>query len=92
MPGRPTRACTLTRRTRALLQAHKIADHLWDAALGNFVNRFSADYSNGTFNQHVSPTSFYALQARSATDAQAAAMAEGWLLNRSRFCLVSKQA
>lgn len=35
----------------------------------------------------MSPTSFYALQTMGATDAQAAIMAEKWLLNASRFCV-----
>ena len=54
---------------------------------GLFVNRFSAEHLNGTFFEHISPTSFYALAARAATDEQASAMVEQWLLNRSRFCI-----
>ena len=50
----------------------------WDDNLGIFVNRFSSDHANGTFYEHVSPTSFYALQANAATDEQAASMMEHW--------------
>lgn len=67
--------------------AQKISEHLWNEQLGIFVNRFSADHANGSFYPHMSPTSFYALQAKAATDAQATRMAEGWLMNRSRFCV-----
>ena len=50
----------LTARGKAMAQ--KISDHLWDENLGIFVNRFSDDHNNGSFYEHVSPTSFYALQ------------------------------
>ena len=65
----------------------KISANLWNEELGIFVNRFSSDHNNGTFYEHISPTSFYALQAKAATDAQAATMAEKWLMNSSRFCI-----
>ena len=45
-----------------------IRDNLWDESLGIFVNKFSA---NATFYERITPTSFYALQAHAATDAQA---------------------
>lgn len=67
--------------------AQKITDHLWHEQLGIFVNRFSADHDNGSFYPHISPTSFYALQAKAATDAQATRMVEGWLTNKSHFCI-----
>jgi hypothetical protein len=67
--------------------AQKISDHLWHEQLGIFVNRFSADHNNGSFYPHISPTSFYALQAKAATDAQAARMTLGWLTNKSHFCI-----
>ena len=54
---------------------------------GIFVNRFSSDHANGSFYEHVSPTSFYALAAKAATDEQAATMATNWLMNASRFCV-----
>ena len=43
--------------------------------------------NNGSFYPHISPTSFYALQAKAATDEQATRMAEGWLMNKTRFCI-----
>ena len=61
--------------------------HLWNEELGIFVNRFSADHNNGSFYPHISPTSFYALQAKAATDAQATVMTERWLMNKSHFCI-----
>ena len=60
-----------------------ISSQLWDEQQGAFVNTFP----NGTHSRRVSPTSFYALAARAATDAQAARMATEWALNASRFCL-----
>ena len=84
--GRPqSLADMLTARGKAM--AAKISANLWNEELGIFVNRFSADHNNGSFYEHVSPTSFYALQAHAATDDQAARMAENWLLNSSRFCI-----
>ena len=61
-----------------------IASTLWDEAAGIFKNFIT---SNGTLSTRVSPTSFYALAAHAATDAQAARMAAEWALNSSRFCL-----
>jgi neutral trehalase len=58
-----------------------IAQHLWDAQSGAFVNRLR----HGGFYRRVSPTSFYALGAGAATDAQAEAFVKRWLLNASRF-------
>lgn len=72
---------------RGKAMADKISAHLWNEELGIFVNRFSADHANGSFYEHVSPTSFYALAAKSATDDQAARMATSWLMNASRFCV-----
>ena len=84
--GRP-QALSDMLNARGKAMAQKISDNLWNEELGIFVNRFSSDHNNGTFYEHVSPTSFYALQAHAATDEQAAAMAENWLLNSSRFCV-----
>jgi putative isomerase len=64
----------------------QISTHLWDEARGIFVNRFAIG-ANTSLSSRVSPTSFYALSARAATDAQAARMASEWLLNATRFCL-----
>ena len=60
-----------------------IAQELWDQEQGIFVNRFR----NGSFTDRVSPTSFYALGARAASDEQAAMMVQGWLVNHTRFCI-----
>ena len=60
-----------------------ISAQLWDEQQGAFVNTFP----NGTHSRRVSPTSFYALAARAASDAQAARMATEWALNSTRFCL-----
>ena len=70
--------------------AQKISEHLWHEQLGIFVNRFSADHNNGTFYPRISPTSFYALQTKAATDAQASRMVEGWLTNKSHFCIAPR--
>ena len=69
---------------RGKAMAAKISAHLWDDSLGIFVNRFSG---NDSFYAHVSPTSFYALAAKSATDEQAAIMSTNWLMNATRFCV-----
>jgi hypothetical protein len=59
--GRPqSMADMLNARGKSMGQ--KIADNLWNEDLGIFVNRFSSDHENGSFYEHVSPTSFYALQ------------------------------
>ena len=63
--------------TRAALAA------LWDERDGVFTNLFA----NGTFYRRRSPTSFYALMAGAASDAQAERMVAGWLTNGSRFCV-----
>ena len=61
-----------------------IASTLWDEGAGTFKNFITA---NNTLSTRVSPTSFYALAAHAATDAQAARMATEWATNASRFCL-----
>ena len=61
-----------------------IAALLWDEAAGTFKNYITL---NDTLSTRVSPTSFYALGAGAASDAQAARMATEWALNSSRFCL-----
>lgn len=70
-------------RARAEGQRTLIQQHLWHEGLGTFVNRFW----NGTFYPRVSPTSFYALLAGAATDAQAARIVQTWLLSKERFCI-----
>lgn len=81
--NRTADAATLSARADAVRT--QIAAQLWDESRGTFVNTFP----NGTHSGRVSPTSFYALAARAATDAQAARMATAWALNASRFCLSS---
>ncbi len=61
-----------------------ITAQLWDEAAGTFKNFITY---NLTLSDRVSPTSFYALAAGAATDAQAARMATEWALNSTRFCL-----
>ena len=70
-------------RKRAADQRALIQRHLWDDAKGIFVNRFW----NGSFYPRVSPTSFYALMAGAASDAQAEAMVRDWLLSPEHFCI-----
>ena len=61
----------------------RIAANLWHEEDLVFTNRFP----NGSFYPRRSPTSFYALLANAATDEQAEAMVEHWLLNSTRFCV-----
>jgi len=56
---------------------------LWNDDLSIFVNKFT----NGTFYNRISPTSFYPLLARAATTQQAEEMVSKWLLNNTRFCI-----
>ena len=82
--GRHAEAAVLQQRADAMRQ--RIADNLWDQELGVFVNKLP----NGTFNRRISPTSFYPLIVKAATDAQVDRTAASWLLNSSRFCLSPK--
>jgi len=68
---------------RADEQRRQIANHLWDEESSAFVNKFH----NGSFYRRISPTSFYALGARAASDKQAALLVSSWLLNATRFCI-----
>jgi putative isomerase len=80
--NRTADAASLTSRAAAMRT--RIASSLWDDVRGTFANRVLL---NDSLSTHVSPTSFYALNARAATDDQAARMAEEWAFNQSRFCL-----
>jgi hypothetical protein len=80
--NRGSDALALTARANAVRA--QISAQLWDDARGIFANRFLL---NGSLSARISPTSFYALLARAATDAQAARVATEWALNASRFCL-----
>jgi hypothetical protein len=81
--NRSADAASLSLRAKTMRAA--IAASLWDDSRGTFANRFLN--GNGSLSRRISPTSFYALGARAATDAQAARMAEEWAFNASRFCL-----
>lgn len=70
----------------------KILKHLWDSKRSIFANR----YTNSTFVQSITPTSFYPLllpfgnnSLSRFLDASTAieSMVGSWLLNRTRFCL-----
>ena len=78
--GRPEAAML---RGRGAAISGRIRDYLWDESSRTFVNRFA----NGSFYRRVSPTSFYALFAKAATDSQAEAMVQDWLLSPERFCV-----
>ena len=78
------RASTVpTLKARADTQRRLIHDHLWDSASGIFVNKFW----NGSFYRRITPTSFYALMAGAATDAQAESVVREWLLSPDHFCI-----
>ena len=72
-------------RKRAASLRASLADN-WDNETGIFVNRRP---SGGAFYHRISPTSFYALMAGAATDAQAARMVEEWLLNPKHFAITA---
>lgn len=71
-------------KARGDLLKSLISSHLWDESSVAFTNAFS---TNGSFNPRISPTSFYPLQARAATNSQAKRMVARWLTNRSAFCV-----
>merc|ERR1711985_209679 len=73
-------------QARADAMRSLIVNHLWDETNGNYANLFP----NGTFSRRLSPTSFYALQTRGPSNAQAERMTTEWLTNASRFCITPK--
>ena len=79
--GRDGEAAELKSRGDAMRA--NIAANLWDPVGGIYTNRFP----NGTFYRRISPTSFYAMMAKAATDEQAESMIQHWMLNRTRFCV-----
>jgi hypothetical protein len=79
--GRTDEATVL--KTRADSQRALIAKHMWDEKGGIFTNLFW----NETFHRRISPTSFYAMMAKAATDEQATAMMENWLHSPDHFCI-----
>lgn len=70
----------LKHRARVLRNSLK---HLWDPVDGIYTNTFP----NGTLYRRRSPTSFYPLLSKVATDAQVEHMVEHWLTNATRFCV-----
>ena len=82
--GRADTAAMLT--ARADSQRALIAKHMWDEKGGIFTNLFW----NETFNRRISPTSFYSMMAKAATDKQAIAMVENWLQSPDHFCIAPK--
>ena len=82
--GREADATMLRSRAAALRAA--LAEYTWDSAAHIFTNRAP---NQGEFYKRISPTSFYPLMARAATDAQAAAAVRGWLLNPKHFAITA---
>ena len=80
--NRTSARATLLERAAAMQSL--IAEHLWDSERRVFANRF---LKNDTLSAKVGPTSFYPLQAGTATVEQAEATVAAWLSNRSRFCV-----
>ena len=68
---------------RAKEMRNLIAEHLWNKEIHTFCNKFP----NGTFYERITPTSFYALLAQAATDTQADALVNNWLMNPNHFCI-----
>merc|ERR1712216_1011357 len=68
---------------RANSQRALITKHLWDKTGGIYTNLFW----NRTFSRRISPTSFYSMMAKAATDEQAAAMITNWLQSPDHFCV-----
>ena len=97
--GRPAAATMLATRVQRLRSS---AQALWDPSNngGVFTNKF-AGHMYGTcppalvpckdgFYQRISPTSFYPMLGGIATDAQAVAMVENWLMSKNHFCISAK--
>ena len=90
LPGRAALAARMDARADGLAAA--LSAHAWNEDLGAFVNRFrpgTGFNESSAFVARVSPTSFYPLLARAATDAQAGTMVTKWLTNRSRFAITA---
>ena len=71
-------------KVRAAYQRKLIAEHLWDENSGIFVNKW---WGNHSFYHRITPTSFYGLLARAASDDQAERMVKEWLLSPEHFCI-----
>ena len=70
-------------QSRADLLSHLISRHLWNDDLKIFTNRFQ----NNTMSTRISPTSFYPMLVKAATEEQAEAMAANWLMSPEHFCV-----
>jgi putative isomerase len=77
--GRTETAATLRETARALNAG--ISGALWDSAR----QVFAARHWSGEFESSVSAACFYPLVAGAATEAQATALIDGWLLDPGKF-------
>ena len=94
--GRTDAPTMLTARVAKLRSA---AQALWDPSHngGIFTNRFAGRLHSSCppalvpcrdgFYQRISPTSFYSMLGGIATDVQATAMVQNWLLSKDHFCI-----
>lgn len=71
-------------RARGDSMKGKIETVLWDSQQNIFANKFP---NNGTFTQHITPTSFYPLALGAGTEEQIHSMLENWFHDSSRFCI-----
>eukprot|EP01043_Picozoa_sp_COSAG02_P022771 COSAG02_NODE_1193_length_13958_cov_4.939029_8_plen_147_part_00 len=79
--GRSTEAALLAHR--AATMAALIEENLWDDSAGIYVNKMP----DGRWNRRVAPTSFYALQTNSSTDARVGRMMTEWFFSKQHFCI-----
>ena len=79
--GRPDIATRMQARANGM---RKELSGLWDEQTTMFVNKFASTQS---FNRRISPTSFYALLAHAATDAQATDMVQNYLFSPKHCCV-----
>jgi putative isomerase len=63
-----------------------LAVYNWANDSDVFANRYP---DGGKFYRRISPTSFYPLMAKAATDEQAAAMVQKWLLDPTHFAITT---
>lgn len=67
--------------------AKAIGERLWDNSSSAFTNRISEGPAEGRFYRRWSLTSFYPLLARAATDQQAEALVQRYLLSPQKFAV-----
>ena len=70
-------------RKRVAAMSASLNDNLWHEELGVYSNRFV----NGTFYPRISPFNFHPMLSGAASEANAARMAEEWLMGADGFCL-----